>query len=92
MAIHLKKQQLKNFHQLLKNAQGNDELVDIEKFKLALSAVDAQMKNLPATAQVKRDTLEFCIQWCLSTEMKLIKISKFSFLIIGGCSTRCLSG
>ncbi|KAH6788934.1 dehydrogenase B4 [Perilla frutescens var. hirtella] len=52
VAIHLKKQQLKNFLQLLKNAQGNDELVDIEKFKLALSAVDAQMKNLPATAQV----------------------------------------
>lgn len=62
VAIHLKKQQLKNFHQLVKNVQGNDEMVDIEKFKVALSAVDAQMKNLPATAQVKRDTLEFCIQ------------------------------
>ena len=54
VVIHLKKQQVKNFLQLLKNAQGEDEL-DIEKFKLALSAVDAQMKNLPATAQVKRD-------------------------------------
>lgn len=52
VAIHLKKQQLKNFHQLVKNVQGNDEMVDIEKFKVALSAVDAQMKNLPATAQV----------------------------------------
>ncbi|XP_047940896.1 external alternative NAD(P)H-ubiquinone oxidoreductase B4, mitochondrial-like [Salvia hispanica] len=51
VVIHLKKQQVKNFLQLLKNAQGEDEL-DIEKFKLALSAVDAQMKNLPATAQV----------------------------------------
>lgn len=56
VVIHLKKQQVKNFLQLLKNAQGEDEL-DIEKFKLALSAVDAQMKNLPATAQVKRETI-----------------------------------
>ncbi|XP_057792446.1 external alternative NAD(P)H-ubiquinone oxidoreductase B4, mitochondrial-like [Salvia miltiorrhiza] len=51
VVIHLKKQQVRNFLQLLKNAQGDDEL-DIEKFKQALSTVDAQMKNLPATAQV----------------------------------------
>lgn len=57
VAIHLKKQQLKNFNQLLKNAQGNDEMVDIEKFKSALSTVDAQMKNLPATAQVSLHTM-----------------------------------
>ncbi|KAK6157211.1 hypothetical protein DH2020_011459 [Rehmannia glutinosa] len=49
--IHLKKKQLKNFLQLLKNSDANDEL-NIEKFKLALSEVDTQMKNLPATAQV----------------------------------------
>ncbi|KAL1555587.1 External alternative NAD(P)H-ubiquinone oxidoreductase B4, mitochondrial [Salvia divinorum] len=51
VVIHLKKEQVKNFLQLLKNAQGEDEM-DIEKFKIALSAVDAQLKNLPATAQV----------------------------------------
>ncbi|CAA0816191.1 External alternative NAD(P)H-ubiquinone oxidoreductase B4- mitochondrial [Striga hermonthica] len=49
--IHLKKKQLKNFLQLLKKADGDDE-IDIEKFKLALSEVDLQLKNLPATAQV----------------------------------------
>lgn len=61
VAIHLKKKQLKNFLQLLKDAQGGDEM-DIEKFKLALSEVDAQMKNLPATAQVRSDTIKFCFQ------------------------------
>ncbi|GFP89548.1 external alternative NAD(P)H-ubiquinone oxidoreductase b4 mitochondrial [Phtheirospermum japonicum] len=49
--LHLKKKQLKNFYQLLKESDGGDE-IDIEKFKLALSEVDSQMKNLPATAQV----------------------------------------
>ncbi|CAA2938451.1 external alternative NAD(P)H-ubiquinone oxidoreductase B3, mitochondrial-like [Olea europaea subsp. europaea] len=49
--IYLKKKQLKNFVQLLKNSQGDDEL-DIEKFKAALSEVDSQTKNLPPTAQV----------------------------------------
>ncbi|KAI3457244.1 hypothetical protein Pfo_013907 [Paulownia fortunei] len=49
--IHLKKKQLKNILYLLKNSDGDDEL-DIGKFKLALSEVDSQMKNLPATAQV----------------------------------------
>ncbi|KAL3509504.1 hypothetical protein ACH5RR_028905 [Cinchona calisaya] len=49
--IHLKKKQLKNFFQLLKHSDDDDEL-NIEKFKSALSEVDSQMKNLPATAQV----------------------------------------
>ncbi|XP_051125724.1 external alternative NAD(P)H-ubiquinone oxidoreductase B2, mitochondrial-like [Andrographis paniculata] len=51
LEIYLKKQQLKDFVQLLKNKHGDKEL-DIEKFKAALSEVDSQMKNLPATAQV----------------------------------------
>ncbi|XP_057505603.1 external alternative NAD(P)H-ubiquinone oxidoreductase B2, mitochondrial-like [Actinidia eriantha] len=52
--IYLKKKQLKNFLDLLKNYQGNaqKEIIDIELFKAALSEVDTQMKNLPATAQV----------------------------------------
>lgn len=52
--IYLKRKQLKNFVDLLKNYQGNGqkEIIDIELFKAALSEVDAQMKNLPATAQV----------------------------------------
>ncbi|GFZ06487.1 NAD(P)H dehydrogenase B3 [Actinidia rufa] len=52
--IYLKKKQLKNFLDLLKNYQGNaqKETIDIELFKAALSEVDSQMKNLPATAQV----------------------------------------
>jgi len=40
----------------LKEAKGDDVKesveVDIEEFKSALSKVDSQMKNLPATAQV----------------------------------------
>lgn len=50
--IYLKKNKLQNFVQLLKTSDGDKEL-DIEKFKSALGAVDAQMKNLPATAQVQ---------------------------------------
>ncbi|KAG8386912.1 hypothetical protein BUALT_Bualt03G0198200 [Buddleja alternifolia] len=49
--IHLKRKQLRKFLHLLKNSQGKDELNN-EKFKLALTEVDTQMKNLPATAQV----------------------------------------
>lgn len=95
VAIHLKKQQLKNFHQLVKNVQGNDEMVDIEKFKVVLSAVDAQMKNLPATAQVKRDTLEFFaynITYMTIQKRNSQKLINLLFLIIGGCSTRYISG
>lgn len=47
----MKKKQFKSFVQLLKNSEVDKEL-DIEKFKSALSEVDSQMKNLPATAQV----------------------------------------
>ncbi|XP_052177234.1 external alternative NAD(P)H-ubiquinone oxidoreductase B2, mitochondrial-like [Diospyros lotus] len=52
--IYLKRKQLKNFVHLLKDYQGNaqKEIIDIELFKAALSEVDTQMKNLPATAQV----------------------------------------
>ncbi|CAK9141555.1 unnamed protein product [Ilex paraguariensis] len=49
--IYLKRKQLKDFVELLRSSQGVAEL-DIEKFKSALSEVDTQMKNLPATAQV----------------------------------------
>ncbi|XP_059661994.1 external alternative NAD(P)H-ubiquinone oxidoreductase B3, mitochondrial-like [Cornus florida] len=54
--LYLKKKQLKNIVDLLKNSNGNAQnesiKLDIERFKLALSEVDSQMKNLPATAQV----------------------------------------
>lgn len=52
--VHLKKKQLSNFFQLLWSSQGDEEL-DIEKFKLALSEVDLQMKSLPPTAQVHQN-------------------------------------
>lgn len=51
MGLYMKNKKLKNFVQLLKNSQPDEEL-DIEKFKAALSEVDSQMKLLPATAQV----------------------------------------
>lgn len=49
--IHLEKNQLRNFLQLLKSKDSDDEL-NIEKFKQALAEVDKQMKSLPPTAQV----------------------------------------
>uniref|UniRef100_A0A7N0UN51 NADH:ubiquinone reductase (non-electrogenic) n=1 Tax=Kalanchoe fedtschenkoi TaxID=63787 RepID=A0A7N0UN51_KALFE len=56
LEIYLKRKQLKNIVELLKKAHEtdkmSDETIDIDKFKAALSQADAQMKNLPATAQV----------------------------------------
>ncbi|KAL9684504.1 hypothetical protein QQ045_021944 [Rhodiola kirilowii] len=56
LEIYMKRKQLKNIVDLLKKAQEtdkmSDEVIDIEKLKAALSEVDAQMKSLPATAQV----------------------------------------
>ncbi|PQQ07243.1 external alternative NAD(P)H-ubiquinone oxidoreductase B3 mitochondrial [Prunus yedoensis var. nudiflora] len=53
--VYLKSQQMKNMVDLLKEtpdvSKGSAEL-NIEDFKTALSKVDSQMKNLPATAQV----------------------------------------
>ncbi|GMI79762.1 NAD(P)H dehydrogenase B1 [Hibiscus trionum] len=50
---YLKSKQLRDATDLLKVSRGSDRgEVDIEGFKLALSHVDTQVKNLPATAQV----------------------------------------
>lgn len=51
--IYLKKNQMKDMASLLKKSQESGITVDIEYFKQALSKVDSQMKNLPATAQVQ---------------------------------------
>lgn len=51
--IYLKKNQMKEMATLLSKSQESPTTeVDIEYFKQALSKVDSQMKNLPATAQV----------------------------------------
>ncbi|KAJ8429044.1 hypothetical protein Cgig2_034073 [Carnegiea gigantea] len=55
--IYMKRKQFTSIVDLLKSVQGNEEKekstqVNIATFKKALSEVDAQMKNLPATAQV----------------------------------------
>lgn len=51
--IYLKSMHMQDVTDLFKDSQGNEKKeVDIEGFKLALSHVDLQMKNLPATAQV----------------------------------------
>lgn len=49
MELYLKKSKVKNMVALLDKYEGE---IDIEKFEKALSEVDTQMKNLPATAQV----------------------------------------
>lgn len=51
--LYLKNQHLGDVTDLFKDSEGNYRPeVDIEQFKLALSHVDSQTKNLPATAQV----------------------------------------
>lgn len=57
MELYLKKNKLKNIAHLLKSANGEDTQVNIENFKKALSEVDSQMKNLPATAQVSNNSI-----------------------------------
>ncbi|KAK9284719.1 hypothetical protein L1049_023896 [Liquidambar formosana] len=60
--IYLKRKKLRNFVELLKSSQGaqNDSVeLNIESFKSALSEVDTQMKNLPATAQVAAQQGEY---------------------------------
>ncbi|XP_071720204.1 external alternative NAD(P)H-ubiquinone oxidoreductase B2, mitochondrial-like [Rutidosis leptorrhynchoides] len=53
--LYLKTKNLKSFVDLLKQSKGDvkeSSEFNIEEFKSALSQVDSQMKNLPATAQV----------------------------------------
>ncbi|KAK4711289.1 hypothetical protein R3W88_005802 [Solanum pinnatisectum] len=54
--LYLKNKKMSNLADLLKESKGDDVKesieVDIEEFKSALSQVDTDMKNLPATAQV----------------------------------------
>lgn len=56
MELYLKKKQMRDIADLLKEAKGDVKKeaieLNIEEFKKALSQVDSQMKNLPATAQV----------------------------------------
>ena len=55
--LYLKTKQMKDFSYLLMDSTGNaneDSIeLNIEEFKKALANVDSQVKNLPATAQVK---------------------------------------
>ncbi|XP_023532684.1 external alternative NAD(P)H-ubiquinone oxidoreductase B3, mitochondrial-like [Cucurbita pepo subsp. pepo] len=61
--IYLKKNKMKNFAALLKKSQSDTQNqsteLDIESFTSLLSEVDAQMKNLPATAQVAAQQGEY---------------------------------
>ncbi|GJM92931.1 hypothetical protein PR202_ga09439 [Eleusine coracana subsp. coracana] len=53
MKLYLKSNQMKGFHDLLKNSEGKESKeLNIEEFKKALAQVDSQVKMLPATAQV----------------------------------------
>lgn len=49
--LYLKSRQMKSIVDLMKDAKQDAEL-NIDEFRSALSQVDSQMKNLPATAQV----------------------------------------
>lgn len=54
--LYLKSKQMSSLADLLKGStdgSANESVeVNLEEFKAALSQVDSQMKNLPATAQV----------------------------------------
>ncbi|KAL3615045.1 External alternative NAD(P)H-ubiquinone oxidoreductase B2, mitochondrial [Castilleja foliolosa] len=56
VGLYLKNRQMKGLVDLLKDSKGDvvkeSVEVSLEEFKSALSQVDSQMKNLPATAQV----------------------------------------
>ncbi|KAI4334024.1 hypothetical protein L6164_018764 [Bauhinia variegata] len=52
VGIYLKKNPMQNIATVLKQSHESNVEVDIETFKSALSEVDSQTKNLPATAQV----------------------------------------
>jgi NADH:ubiquinone reductase (non-electrogenic) len=60
--LYLKKNKMRKVADLLTVSQPEEQKsiqMDIEKFKAALSAVDSQMKNLPATAQVAAQQGEY---------------------------------
>ncbi|KAM7498187.1 hypothetical protein LguiA_022601 [Lonicera macranthoides] len=57
--LHLKKQRLRNFVDLLSSGDDAKKEIDIERFKTALEQVDSQFKNLPATAQVAAQQGEY---------------------------------
>ncbi|KAH7294665.1 hypothetical protein KP509_27G012100 [Ceratopteris richardii] len=73
--LYLKRQHMQDVASLLDDSisqkGGRPVLLDIEKFKSALSKVDAQMKTLPATAQVAAQQGEY-LAWCFNhkTECK----------------------
>lgn len=56
VGLYLKNKQMRGLVDLLKDSNGiavkHPVEVNLEEFKSALSQVDSQMKNLPATAQV----------------------------------------
>lgn len=66
MELYLRSKQMHNLVDLLKDSKVNDVKesleVSIEEFKSALSQVDSQVKNLPATAQVSNDGVLFCLR------------------------------
>eukprot|EP00850_Spirogloea_muscicola_P010582 SM000062S19968 [mRNA] locus=s62:663323:667864:- [translate_table: standard] len=62
IAIHLKRRQIRNLIGDMEDGDkgpGQDKPVDIAKFKEAICKVDAQMKTLPATAQVAAQQGEY---------------------------------
>lgn len=76
--LYLKTKQMTDFSYLLKDSTGNvneDSIeLNIEEFKKALANVDSQVKNLPATAQVKlclRVIAMFASNWCNLLQFKI---------------------
>lgn len=75
--LYLKKSKVKNMIDLLNKYEGE---IDMDKFKKALSEVDTQMKNLPATAQVRIGSSNLMFLYILNAE-----VSGYN---LGCCSTR----
>lgn len=71
--LYLKSRQMNGIADLVRTAKGDAEKesveLNIEEFKKALSLVDSQVKNLPATAQVAfYSSLEFSLVWQFQSE------------------------
>lgn len=79
--IYLKKNKMKNFAALLKKSQSDTQNqsteLDIESFTSLLSEVDAQMKNLPATAQVSSYILIFILMLLQLLYLYFVVVFKF---------------
>lgn len=89
--LYLKNKQMNSIVDLLKESKGDVAKesieLDIEELKRALSEVDSQMKNLPATAQVFVNKIISCSSFNCYPKHTSLNASKCLVDGISGCSS-----